>query len=197
MEGRAMDVKTLEALGISPEELGQRIVDQAVETLLSSTGFNPDTEEETRYESRFKREIEARVQKAVDEKIAALAAVHLVPRVGEMIEQADMRQTNRYGEAKSPPMTFKEYIAHRAEAYMSEDVNYHGKSKAEDGDSYNFRVEGPRLTVLMKMYIRDTLEKSAKAAVNDVNKVIAKNIEKAATEAIASAAASLSVAVKA
>ena len=84
-----MDIKTLEALGISPEELGNRIVDQCVEALLNSTGFNPDTEEETRYESRFKREIEARIQKAVDEKIAALAAVHLIPRVGEMIEQAD------------------------------------------------------------------------------------------------------------
>lgn len=192
-----MDIKTLEALGISTEELGQRIVDQAVETLLSSTGFNPDTEEETRYESRFKREIEARIQKAVDEKIAALAAVHLIPRVGEMIEKADMRQTNRYGEAKSPPMTFKEYIAHRAETYMSEDVNYHGKSKAEEGDSYNWRSEGPRLTVLMRGYIRDTLEKHAKAAVTDVNKVIAKNLEQAARDAITAASASLKVSITA
>jgi hypothetical protein len=192
-----MDIKTLEALGISPEELGNRIVDQCVEALLNSTGFNPDTEEETRYESRFKREIEARIQKAVDEKIAALAAVHLIPRVGEMIEKADMRQTNRYGEPKSPPMTFKEYIAHRAEVYMSEDVNYHGKSKAEDGDGYNWRSEGPRLTVLMRGYIRDTLEKHAKEAVTDVNKVIAKNIETAARQAITAAAASLKVAVTA
>ena len=68
-----MDINTLKALGISPEELGSRIVDQAVETLLNTTGFNPDTEEETRYESRFKREIEARVKQAVDDKIAALA----------------------------------------------------------------------------------------------------------------------------
>jgi hypothetical protein len=133
----------------------------------------------------------------VDEKIAALAAVHLIPRVGEMIEKADMRQTNRYGEPKSPPMTFKEYIAHRAEVYMSEDVNYHGKSKAEDGDGYNWRSEGPRLTVLMRGYIRDTLEKHAKEAVTDVNKVIAKNIETAARQAITAAAASLKVAVTA
>ena len=192
-----MDIKTLEALGISPEELGNRIVDQCVEALLNSTGFNPDTEEETRYESRFKREIEARIQKAVDEKIAALAAVHLIPRVGEMIEKADMRKTNAYGEPKSPPMSFKEYIAHRAEEYMSENVNYQGKSKAEDGDGYNWRSEGPRLTVLMRGYIRDTLEKHAKAAVTDVNKAIAKNIETAARDAITAAAASLKVTVAA
>lgn len=36
---------------------------------------------------------------------------------------------------------------------MSENVNYHGKSKAEAGDGYNWRSEGPRLTVLMRGYI--------------------------------------------
>ena len=190
-----MDIKTLEALGISPEELGERVVDQCVEVMLNSTGFDPDTEEETRYESRFKREIAARIQKAVDEKIAALAAVHLIPRVGEMIEQADMQTTNGYGEKKGPAMTFKEYIAHRAEVYMSENVDINGKSKEEC--DYNWRSCGPRLTVLMQRYIRDTLETHAKAAVNDVNKVIAKNIETAARDAITQAAASLKVNVAA
>ena len=191
-----MDIKTLEALGISPEDLGNRIVDQCVEALLNSTGFNPDTEEETRYESRFKREIEARIQKAVDEKIATLAAVHLIPKVGEMIEMADMRKTNAYGEAKTPSMTFKEYIAHRAEEYMSEAVNIRGLSKAEDG-SYQWQSAGPRLTVLMRNYIRETLEKHAKAAITDVNKAIAKNIETAARDAITAAASALKVEVSA
>lgn len=190
-----MDIATLKALGISPEELGERIVDQAVEALLSQTGFDPEGEHETRFDSKFKREVEKRVQAAVDTKIAALAAEHVLPRVGEMIESSDMRQTNRYGEAKSPPMTFKEYIAHRAEVYMSEDVNYNGQSKAESGDAYNWKVDGPRLTVLMRLYIRETLEKSAKAAVIDVNKVIADNIKKAALDAINGAAASLKVSV--
>lgn len=192
-----MDINTLKALGISPEELGSRIVDQAVETLLNTTGFNPDTEEETRYESRFKREIEARVKQAVDDKIAALAAVHLVPRVGEMIESANMQKTNGYGEPKGEPMTFKEYIARRAEAYMAEDVDSNGRSKGETGDSYNWRSTGPRLTVLMRNYIRDTLEAAAKAAVNDVNKVIADNIGKAAKQAIAQAGAAIKVSVQA
>lgn len=192
-----MNIETLEALGISKEDLAQRVIEQCVESLLNSTGFNPETDEETRYASRFKREIEARLMKAVDDKIAALAAVHIVPRVGEMIEQANMVKTNGYGEAKSPPMTFKEYIAYRAESYMSENVNTRGLSKAEDGDSYNWKSEGPRLTVLMRIYIRDTLETHAKAAMTDVNKVIAKNIEKAALSAITSAAAAMKVSVSA
>jgi hypothetical protein len=188
-----MDIETLKALGVSTEDLGDRIVDQAVSALLHSSGFNPDTEEEVSYESRFKKEIEKRIQSAVDNKIAALAAEHLIPRIGEMIESADLRQTNGYGEPKTPSMSFKEYIAARAESYMSEDVNYQAQSKAECSDSYSWRKEGPRLTVLMKVYIKDTLEKSAKAAVSDVNKEIAKNIEKAAKDAITSAANALKV----
>jgi hypothetical protein len=134
--------------------------------------------------------------KVFGEKIAALAAVHLIPKVGEMIEMADMRKTNAYGEAKTPSMTFKEYIAHRAEEYMSEAVNIRGLSKAEDG-SYQWQSAGPRLTVLMRNYIRETLEKHAKAAITDVNKAIAKNIETAARDAINAAASSLKVAVSA
>lgn len=192
-----MDINTLKALGISPEELGNRVVEQCVEALLSGSGFDPDTEQETRYETRFKREIEARIKSAVDSKIAALAAEHLIPRVGEMIEKADMRETNKWGESVKEPMTFKEYIAHRAEAYMSEDVNYEGKSKEEKGDSYNWKSCGPRLSVLMRNYIRETMEAHAKAAVTDINQVIAKNIQKAATDAITAATSAMKVTVRA
>ena len=189
-----MDLASLEALGITKEDLIERIVDKAVSELMESHGFDEDDNERT-YESQFKREINKRIQQAVDAKITALANEHLVPRVGEMIEAADMRQTNRYGEPKSPPMTFKEYIASRAEVYMSEEVDINGLSKEEKSDSYNWRSCGPRLTVLMRLYIKDTLEKNAKAAVNNVNEAIAKGLQKAAADAIASAAANLKVAV--
>lgn len=190
-----MDIKTLEALGLTKEDLAERIVDQAVSLLLRESSFDEEGNVAGSYSSKFKREIDQRVKDAVDAKITALAEEHLIPRVGELIEKADMRQTNRYGETTSAPMTFKEFIAARAETYMSEDVDLNCNSKAESGDSYNWRSCGPRLTVLMRIYIRDTLERSAKAAVTDVNKVISKNIEKAAIEAIAAAAANLKVAV--
>jgi hypothetical protein len=188
-----MDLQTLESLGLDIESLGDRIVDQCVEVLLRSTGFDPETEQETRYESRFKREIDTRIQKAVDTKIAALAEEHLLPRVGEMIESANLQQTNNYGEPKGEPKTFIEYIVARAEAYMSEPVNWKLKTRQEE--SYNWSNEGTRLTVLMKLHIKDTLDKEAKAAVSDVNKVIAKNIAQAAKDAIAAASDSLKVSV--
>ncbi|MCS3467120.1 hypothetical protein M2401_000841 [Pseudomonas sp. JUb42] len=187
-----MDIKTLEALGVSATYLQERIVEQAVHALLYSTGFDEDGDESS-YASKFKQQVEKRVQEAVDLKIAALAAEHVLPRVGEMIEAANMMKTNAYGEPKGDPMTFKEYIASRAEVYMSEKVDYNGKSREESKDTYNWRESGPRLTVLMKLYIKDTLEKSAKNAINDVNKVIAKNIEVAAKDAIQACAAAIKV----
>lgn len=191
-----MDLKSLAALGITTEDLTARIVDRCVEELLNSSGYDPENDVETRYESRFKREIEKRMQEAVDAKISALAAEHLIPKVGELIEKTNMRKTNSYGEPKGDPMTFIEYIASRADAYMSEDVDYHGKTRAE-GDSYSWRSCGPRLTVLMRSYIQDTLEKHATAAVSDVNKVIAENIKKAAMQAITNAAAAIKVSASA
>ncbi|MFA0967372.1 hypothetical protein [Pseudomonas amygdali] len=191
--GTTMDIKTLEALGLSTTDLASRIVEQAVQSLLSSTGYDEDGDEYPT-PSRFKQQIDTRVKDAINQKIDALFAEHVLPRVGEIIEGADMRKTSSYGEPKGEPMTFKEYIASRAEVYMSEKVDFNGKSKDESGNDYNWRETGPRLTVLMKMYIKDTLEKSAKTAINDVNKVIAKNIEQAAKEAILSCAASLKVA---
>lgn len=194
-----MDIKTLEALGINADELANRVVDQAVDALLYSTGFNPETEEEVTYESNFKRAIEKKIQGVVDQKISEIAEAHIMPRVGEMIEKADMRKTNMYGEPQTPSLTFKEYMAYRAENYMTEDVDFQGRSKADleaKGEStYNWRKSGPRLTVLMKMHIADSMDKAAKAAVNDVNTAIAKSIEKAAKEAIASAASAIKVSV--
>lgn len=191
-----MDLNTLTALGINKEDLFERVVEQTVSFLLSTSGFDPGTEQEVSYESKFKREIEKRIQKAVDDKIAALAEVHLIPRVGELIQNANLRKTNTYGEPKGEPLTFIEYIASRADAYMNENVDFNGKSK-EEGDSYNWRSVGPRLTVLMRSYIRDTLESHAKNAISDVNKVLAKGMEKAATDAIHAAAAAVKVSVQA
>lgn len=190
-----MDIKSLEALGISVESLEERIVDQAVEALLNATGYDPENDHEVRYESRFKREIEKRIQDAVDAKISALANEHLVPKVGEMIESLTFQKTNNYGEPKGEPLTFTEYIASRAEVYMSEKVDSQGRGKEECG-SYDFRPNGPRLTVLMKLYIQEHLNACAKAAVTDINKVIAQNIQKAATDAIALASTNIVVSVK-
>lgn len=191
-----MDIKTLEALGVIPADLAERVVEQAVNALLESVGYDSEGEEFSQA-SKFKKQINQRVQEAVDRKVDAMFAQYVLPRVGEIIEAADMRKTSAYGEPKGEPMTFKEYIANRAETYMSEKVDYNGVSKSDSRDSYQWREYGPRLAVLMQLYIRDTMDKAAKSAVTNVNKEIAKNIEQAAKDAIAKCAENISITVKA
>ena len=191
-----MDIKTLEALGLDAETLGNRIVDQAVDALLYSKGFNPDDDAEVTYESRFKQHIDKRIQAAVDTKISEIAEMNIIPKVGEIISSTSLQETNIYGEVRGPKLTFIEYLAHRAETYMSEMVDSNGKSKTE-ANEYNWRSCGPRLSVLMRLCIREHLERAARAAITDVNKAIAKNIEDAAREAIAAAANSIKVNVSA
>ncbi len=192
-----MDIQTLQDLGITPEELSNRIVDQTVDALLRSNGFDPETEREICYESKFRKEISSKIQECVDKKIASLAAQHFLPRVSELIESADMRKTNTFGEPKSDPMSFKEYLAYRAENYMTEDVDHNGNSKADllakNQSTYDWKASGPRLVVLMKLHIKTSLENEAKKALTDVNKAIAKNIEQVAKEAISSAANAIKI----
>jgi hypothetical protein len=192
-----MDIETLKALGMNTEELGDRIVDQAVSALLRSTGFDPENDVEVTYDTQFKKQINERIKAAIDNKISALAEKHVVPMVGDLIEKTNFQSTNGYGEPKGPAVTFREYIVSLAEKYMSDDVDYNGRSKQESKDSYNWSKDGPRLMVLMKMYIRETMEKAAKSAVNDVNKESAKSIANAALDAIQKTVASIKVSVQA
>ena len=196
-----MDLKTLEVLGISAEDLKEKIIQRAVDALLTTSGFDPECGQEVSYESNFKREILNRIQKAVDRKISEIYEEYLLPKVGELIERSSMTETNRFGEPTSAPMTFKEYLAHRAETYMMEPVNYAGYSQsdlsAKGSSTYNWKASGPRLVVLMKLHIRESLESTARAALSEVNKAIAKSMTEAAQRAIMDTASTVKLSVSA
>ena len=57
-----MNIDTLELLGISKEILISKVVDNCVEALLYGNDFDEDGTE-TRYVSKFKLEIEKKIQK--------------------------------------------------------------------------------------------------------------------------------------
>lgn len=190
-----MDAKMLETLGITKEDLIERIVGRAVNEMLSSSGFDPESDSDVSYESKFQRAIQERVQKAVDLKISQIAEIHLIPKVGQIIENLNLRRTNNYGEPKGEPMGFVEYIASRADAYMSETVNSDGKSKEESSGSF-WRGSNTRVAHLVRCYIQSTLESHAKAALKDVNAVIVKGFEKAARDAITAAASAVKITVQ-
>lgn len=183
-----MNQEMLQTLGITADDLIERIVSRAVDELLNPRAYNDDS-----ISDDMARKVLALVQSAVDAKVSEVARDHLIPRIGELIEKATLTETNRFGEPKNEPMSFVEYLANCAERYMTEDVNSEGLNRSE-GD-YRWSKVGPRITVLMKLRIKEALEEHTKRALKDVNAELAKAMQKAAADAISSAASAIKVSI--
>lgn len=187
-----MDLKSLEALGISAEELTNRIVDRATEQLLTSTGYDEDGEEYTT-ESRLARKVTDNIKKMVDGKILALAEKHILPNMGSYIETLTLQETNRWGEKTGKPVTFIEYLTERADVYMREEVNHSGKTKEQEG--YSWSKSTTRVAFMVNQHLHYSIETAMKQALANANSNIAKGLEEAVKIALASATEKLKVAV--
>jgi len=191
-----MDIETLKNLGIDVATLQERIVEQAVEALL----FHKDTDEDGNEfvsSTRLKEETRKRVETLIEGKLNLAFERHIVPKFDSIMENMVFTPTNRWGERQGEPKSLIEYLEHRCTRYMTEEVNLNGESKDETDRSYDWRAHGPRLTVMMRRYIGETLEKYAKAAVTDVNSKLADLMTNAARDAIAKVAAGAKVAITA
>ena len=63
--------------------------------------------------------------------IDAAIAKHVEPFATKSIEEIVFQETNRWGEKTGTPMSFREMLLARMEAYP-EPVDYNGKTKAQD-----------------------------------------------------------------
>lgn len=186
---------TLENIGLSKEELQERVVAHIADLILSSESYDEDGDP-VKQASQFKRQIVDLVKKRANEKIEAIAAEHILPNVSQFVENLCLQETNKWGEKTGKQMTFIEYLVQRAEVYMSEQVDYQGKAKGE-GDSYNWKGAKTRITFL----IHDHLEYSIKTAMKDALQVamgsFAKGIHETARIKLNEIAAQMKVEVKA
>jgi len=191
-----MNALTIEALGFTREELQQRIVDQACEQLMTSVTYNPDADSESTVESQLSRDLRAAVRKQVDARITAIADEHILPRVTEMLETITLQETNRWGEATGKPLTFREYLVQRAESYLTEKVDFNGKSKVEAG-GYSWSGTQTRVAHLVHQHLHYSIESAMKQAMASANSAIASGIAETVKLKLAEVAAKLRVDVKA
>jgi hypothetical protein len=182
----------LAALGFTKEELQNRVIDQIVESVMYGRYADEDGDETFR-DSRFKLELDKRVQKRIDDTINSLAEKHILPNVSKYIEDLTLQQTNQWGEKKGAPVTFVEYLVQRAQAYMQEEVNSSGKTRAED--SYGFSGKQTRITYLIHEHLHYTIETAMKGALQVATGEIARGIHETARLKLNEIAASLKVTV--
>lgn len=166
----------LSALGLKPEDFMDRIVDGAVEALLSQRWVDEDDRESTRA-SEFKQKIEKRITETVERKIDSIFEKYILPNVHTYVNDLVLTETNQWGEKKGVPKTFVEYLVDRANAYIQEDVNYQGKSKSQD--HFNWSKSTTRIAFLVHEHIQYSLDRAIKQILQDANNSVAGGLKKA------------------
>jgi len=190
-KGKQMNID-LTALGFTQEELQQRVIDQITERVLTGVYFDEEGDEVLR-SSRFAQELNKKIQQRIDDTINALAEKHVLPNVVKYIEDLTIQQTNQWGEKKGASVTFIEYLVQRAQAYMQEEVNSSGKTRAED--SYGWSGKQTRITYMIHQHLHHSVETAMKDAMKIATGEVARGIHETARHKLNEIAASLKVSV--
>lgn len=190
-----MNAITLESLGFTQEDLQERVIERLCEQVLAGKGYDEDGNEFYQ-ESQFKRKLDERIKAQVEQTINAIAEKHVLPNVAQYVETLTLQQTNAWGEKQGQPVTFIEYLVARAHAYIQEEVNYEGKSKAEARDSYGWSKSTTRIAYLVNKHLQYSIETAMKQALASANNAIAGGIEAAVKMKLQEVVGGLQVAVK-
>ena len=93
-----MDLAQLEALGLTKEDVLDRLVKTILGDFQDPGEFEPNV--------TFRDQVEKTVMAAVIAKIQALFDEHVRPKVGEMIEEISLQRTNEWGEKQGKPKRY-------------------------------------------------------------------------------------------
>ncbi len=185
----------LEALGISRDDIISKVIDRCVENILSTDYYEDDDGGKYRAKADVEKRITELCRKRVDEKVQQIADAHILPFVSERIEKLTLQKTNQWGEKAGAPVTFIEYLVARADTYLTEMVNYEGKSKDEVG-SYSFSGTQSRITHMINKHLHYSIETAMKNAVQHVNTALSKGLQETVKAKIDEIVSSLKIQTK-
>ena len=185
----AMDMAALTMLGLDPKDIEEKVIDRIVERMLQ--GFGNDWDDEYDCDSTFKRKLDDKVKAMIDARVNAMADKHVLPNVNALIENITLQKTNSWGEATGTKYTFIEYLVHRAEAYLLEEVNYNGKTRGED--SYSWSKFGTRMAYMVDQNLAFSIKTAMEQAYQNANATIVGGLKKAMEISLESLRSSLKV----
>lgn len=161
---------TLESLGLTKDEITERIITRICAELLETPTFDEDGEPDGAQTTAFAKLLQKKVVERTDKAVEEIAGRNVLPNVAAYVEGLCLQQTNTWGEKVGTPVTFVEYLTQRAETYLHEKVDHNGKGKSEE--SYNWNGKQTRLTYLVHEHLQYTISTAMKEAVSIVNKAI-------------------------
>lgn len=183
----------LESLGITKEELQTRVIEQMCNKLLM--GIATDEDGEYKVSSSFNNQLQKLIVDHVNAAVSGYAEKFVLPNVSSYIENLTLQETNKWGEKTGRKMTFTEYLVERAEAYIKEDVNYEGKTKAEAG-GYSWSKAQTRIAHMIDKHLHYSIESAMEAALKTANSHIVEGLEKTVKIKLAEIAEKLKVVIK-
>ncbi len=183
---------SFESLGISKDDLTEKLIDRLVEEFTTEIVWDEDGGEIQRHSTMAKK-ITQQIKDHIDATVRRLGEEHVLPRVTEIVEGLVLQTTNQWGEKTGKPVTFIEYLTQRAEAFMVEDVDYSGKPKGSD---YNWRKHSTRVVHMIDRHLQHSIETAMTKALADANSSIAQGLAGAVKHALSVATEKLKVDVK-
>jgi len=165
---------TVDDLGFTKEELQERIIEDVSRQILRSWATDEDGDPIVS-ESPLAQELRKQCAVMVEKHVGEFCERHVLPRIKNLTEYVTLQETNKWGEKKGAPMTFKEYLVHRAENYLTEKVNWDGKTK--NAASFGWTGVQNRLTFLINKHLHHHIEQAIKTMLAEGNKVLTKGIE--------------------
>ena len=184
---------TLESLGLTRDEILERVVDRIADQLLSSHVVDDDGDA-VGVPTRMARALERMVLKRVDAAIEKIAGQHELPNIAAYVETLCLTETNKWGEKKGTAVTFIEYLVARADAYLREEVDFNGKSRQQD--SFGWKSAGTRVSYLVHEHLQYSIQMAMQTALKDANASIVGGLEAAIKIKLAEVAATLKVTAK-
>jgi len=183
----------LEELGITKEHIFDRLVEKLAADVMVATNKDEDGYP-WQGASEFAQQLNKAVAEAICAKVAAVADEHVAPQVSELVEGVTLQATNKWGEAKGQSLTFREYLVDRAERYMTEKVDYNGKTKGESG-GFSWTGTQTRVTHLVNKHLHYSISTAMEGALKSANSRIVTGLEETVKMKLAEIANSLKVAV--
>ncbi len=168
-----MTKNELKALGLTEDDVLNKLVDKLCERMLDNKGD---------YKSDFEKRIEGAMKKRVDEVMEKAMTKHILPNVTKMVDGIILEETNRWGERLGKKFTFIEYLVQRVDSYIREEVDYQGKPK--DKDAYQWRANSTRIVHMINEHLSWHISQAMKQAMDSATGSIKKGLEEAAKIAI-------------
>ncbi|MBK9976196.1 MAG: hypothetical protein IPP14_15625 [Planctomycetes bacterium] len=183
----------LKTLGISAEELTKRVVDQCCEKLLVTYHLDGDGDEYAAG-SPLAKALDKRIKTEIDKAINGLAERLLGPKIETLVETIKLQKTNQWGEKNGGAVTFIEYLAQRADAYLQENVTSDGKEPRDSYDRHNLR---PRIVHMIDQHLHYRIQEAAQGAMKPIMEAMSKGMTDVAKAEFDKASKSLKICIEA